>query len=107
MLNSIETLVLGKFKESLLKRLRISNIILFASRERGDADPFSDMDVVVVVSGECDDKAREYISECAWEAGYQHGIVIVPVVFTKDEWENGPERFSLLARAVEGEGLAT
>jgi len=106
MLNPIEKVVLDKFKESLLKKLQISNIILFGSLARGDADPFSDMDVVVVVSAECDHEAREYISECAWEAGYQHGIVVVPVVFTKDEWENGPERFSLLARAVEGEGLA-
>lgn len=105
-MNSTEEMILSKFKESLLKGLQIFNIILFGSRARGDASAFSDMDVIVVVSGDCDDKARDYISECAWEAGYQHGIVVVPVVFTKDEWENGPQRFSLLAQAVEREGLA-
>jgi uncharacterized protein len=105
-MNPTEKIILNKFKESLLKRLQISNIILFGSRARGDAEAFSDMDVIVVLGGECDDSAREYISECAWEAGYEHGIVVVPIVFTKDEWENGPERFSLLAQAVEREGLA-
>ncbi len=77
-MNSTEEMILNKFKESLLKRLQISDIILFGSRARGDANTFS----------------------------YEHGIVVVPVVFTKDEWENGPERFSLLAQAVEREGMA-
>jgi hypothetical protein len=29
----------------------------------------------------------------------------VPVVYTKDEWKNSPERFSLLAMAIEKEGI--
>ena len=37
--------------------------------------------------------------------GFEHGIVVVPIVFTKDEWEKGPERYSLLAQAVEKEGV--
>ena len=105
-MNSTEEMIINRFRESLLEKLQISNIILFGSRARGDADAFSDMDVIVVVSGQYDDSAREYISECAWEAGYEHGIVVVPVVFTQDEWQNGPERFSLLAQAVEREGLS-
>jgi hypothetical protein len=32
-------------------------------------------------------------------------MVIVPVVFARDEWEDGPERYSLLAQAVELEGV--
>ena len=105
-MNATDKKILNEFKESLVKKLQISDIILFGSRARGDADAFSDMDVIVILSGEYDDSAREYISECAWEAGYEQGIIVVPVVFTKDEWENGPERFSLLAQAVEREGLA-
>ncbi len=33
------------------------------------------------------------------------GIVVVPVVFTRTEWESGPERQSLFVRAVETEGI--
>jgi hypothetical protein len=32
-------------------------------------------------------------------------MVIVPVVFSKEEWETGLERSSLLARAIEMEGI--
>jgi hypothetical protein len=30
---------------------------------------------------------------------------LVPVVFAQDEWENGPERYSLFVQTVEAEGL--
>lgn len=26
---------------------------------------------------------EEYVSSCAWEAGFEHGMVIVPVVYPK------------------------
>jgi hypothetical protein len=32
-------------------------------------------------------------------------MVIVPVVYSKKEWESGPDRISLLARAIEMEGV--
>ena len=63
------------------------------------------MDVLVVVEGTAGEDVRDYISDCAWEAGYREGILVVPVVFTRDEWENGPERHSLLAQAVAIEGV--
>ncbi len=48
---------------------------------------------------------RKQVSECAWEAGFEHGIVITPVVFTRDEWENGPERYSPFVQTVMSEGI--
>jgi len=104
-MNKIEKQVLGRLKRLLAKRVTLNRLILFGSRARGDADPDSDMDVLVVVEGPGEEEIRDYISECAWEAGYREGIVVVPVVFTRDEWENGPERSSLLAQAVAAEGV--
>jgi hypothetical protein len=31
--------------------------------------------------------------------------VLVPITFSREQWENGPERFSLLAQAVRAEGV--
>lgn len=104
-MSKIETRILRRLRALLLKRVVVDRLILFGSRARGDADPDSDMDVLVVVSGPADDEVRDYISTCAWEAGYRDGILVVPVVFTRDEWEGGPERNSLLARAVALEGV--
>jgi predicted nucleotidyltransferase len=101
----IEKTILEHFKTRLRERLQVQKVILFGSRARGDADPQSDLDVVVVLDDGADAAAREYVSDCAWDAGFAHGIVVVPVVFTRSEWEHGPERQSLFVRAVEAEGV--
>jgi predicted nucleotidyltransferase len=100
----IEKQILDTFTSLVRKRIEVFRIVLFGSRARGDADPDSDMDVFVLVdalTGELED----FISECAWEAGFKHGIVIVPVVFSRNDWEHGPERYSLLADAIRSEGV--
>lgn len=102
---TLERTILDKFKALLAERVTVYKLILFGSRARGDAEPSSDMDVLVVLEGASSEKDRDYVSDCAWEAGFEHGIVVVPVVYTRNEWENSPERHSLLALAVEKEGV--
>jgi predicted nucleotidyltransferase len=104
-MNTMERKILKTFKASLLKKLPVHKVILFGSRARGDAGQYSDMDVVVILEKAPYEKDVDYIRECAWEAGFEHGIVVVPVVFSRDKWEESPERYSLLAMAVEKEGV--
>ena len=104
-MNALERTILIRFRELLSRRLQLHKLALFGSRARGDADPYSDLDVLVVMQGGVDREVRDYVSDCAWEAGFEHGVVVVPVVFSGEEWEKGPERHSLLAQAVETEGV--
>jgi predicted nucleotidyltransferase len=104
-MTALERKILERFKSLLLKKLSVHKIVLFGSRARGDSAEYSDMDVLVVLNKIKSKADRDYVSECAWEAGFEHGIVIVPVVYTRDEWENSPERSSLLAIAIEKEGV--
>ena len=104
-MNDIELTVLNKFRSLLTEKLSVHKMILFGSRAKGSADPYSDMDLVVILDGLLSEEIKEYVSDCAWEAGFGHGIVLVPVVFARDEWENGPERYSLFVQTVETEGL--
>ena len=98
-----EKQILETFAHLVRKKVSLRSVVLFGSRARGDADPDSDMDVLVIVQ-ELTEEGEEYISECAWKAGFEYGIVLVPVTFLQSEWENGPERFSLLAEAIKSEG---
>ena len=103
-MNPIEKNVLETFMTLMREQIIVHRVVLFGSRARGDADADSDMDVLVVVDGLTEDM-EDYISECAWEAGFERGIVLVPVVFSQNDWENGPERYSLLAEAIKSEGV--
>jgi len=106
MINPVESKIIERFKQLLSEKVHVWEIILFGSRARGDADPDSDMDILVVLNGKADKPSREAVSDCAWEAGFDYGVVIVPVVYSRDEWENGPERSSLLSIAINREGIA-
>lgn len=101
----IEKQVLMIFKNLLSKRIDDFELYLYGSRARGDSKPDSDMDILVI-AGQVTKEIEDYISDCAWEAGFEHGIVVVPLVYTRQEWETGPERSSSFARAIRSEGIA-
>jgi len=101
-----ERSVLEDLRRRLTRRLKLHSMSLFGSRARGDADADSDMDVLVVLEGAADAEAEEYVRLCAWEAGIDKGIVVVPVTVSRAEWQDGPLSSSLLALAVEKEEVA-
>lgn len=97
--------ILAKLKAKLQKRLPLSRLVLFGSRARGDADLDSDLDVLVVLNTPVSREVEDYVNDCAWEAGLEHGIVVVPVTVPRLDWEEGLLSSSLLAIAVRQEGI--
>lgn len=99
-----EQIVLDKFKTLLSERLPDFQMMLFGSRARGDADECSDMDVIVIADS-LDKEIEDYISDCAWEAGIDDGIVVCPVSYSKEEWESSLSRQSSFAKSVKRDGV--
>lgn len=105
MLRMPEKRVLEHFKRLLVEHsMPLHSLVLFGSRARGDADLDSDYDVLVVVE-RLDRSLQMTISRCAWEAGFADCLLIIPVVVTREEIENGPFRSSLLMQAIRDEGV--
>jgi predicted nucleotidyltransferase len=96
--------VLAELRSDLERKVPLHSLVLFGSRARGDSAGDSDMDVLVVVD-RLNWEIEQTIRDCTWRIGLSHGIVIVPVIYSRDEWENGPDRSSLLALAIEKEGV--
>ena len=103
-MNPIEKKVIETFTTLMREKIIVHRVALFGSRARGDADVDSDMDVLVIVDDPTD-QTEDFISQCAWDAGFENDIVLVPIVFSRNDWENGPERYSLLAEAIKSEGV--
>ena len=99
-----DRLVLNRFKNLLSKNLKVKQLVLFGSRARGDADPDSDMDILVILDNH-DQVVEKYVSDCAWEAGIDDGIVICPIIYSTLEWESDITQYSLLAKMVREEGV--
>ncbi|MBI5116498.1 nucleotidyltransferase domain-containing protein [Candidatus Poribacteria bacterium] len=93
------------FKRLVERRVPVRRILAFGSRAKGNAGPESDLDLFVEVEQRTPE-IREYISHCAWEAGFDEGVVVTTVVFTREELENTAEGHSPLVKNVLREGIA-
>jgi len=94
-----------RLKNRLQERVNLHQVIVFGSRARGDAESDSDMDVLVILNEPVSRRSRKIVSDNAWEIAFDAGVVVVPIVVSRDGWENGPDRASLLAMAVREEGM--
>ena len=105
MIKDSDRKLVERFKRLMIEQgVPLYKTIVFGSRARGDAEPDSDLDVLVLVE-HLNPAMRKTISHCAWEIGFEAGILIQTVVMSRDEAEHGPEQSSLLMLAVEEEGV--
>ena len=105
MINEVDRNLVERFKSLMIERgVPVYKTIVFGSRARGERDPESDLDVLVLVES-LDFAIRSTVSRCAWEVGFEEGVLIQSVVMTRDQAEKGPEQSSLLMLAVREEGV--
>ena len=103
-MNRKDQTIARHFKQLIQQRVTPLEVRVFGSRARGDAAPDSDMDVFVVVEHSTHD-IEKYVSDCAWEVGFEEDVVIVPVVVGRDRLE-GPLGESVFVINVNREGIA-
>jgi len=82
-----------------------ARIWAFGSRARGDATWESDLDICVVLE-KLTSEDRDAIGHIAWEVGFEHETLIMPICFTNEEFERGPMSESTLVMNILREGVA-
>jgi predicted nucleotidyltransferase len=79
--------------------------ILFGSEARGEARPYSDIDLLILVDGDTISLAQEEaITLPLYELELKTGVAISPIVIPKTQWENRPFKTSFYLNIV-NEGI--
>lgn len=96
--------VIKQIEGALKKELKeqIKDVILFGSRARGDFQPESDYDILVLVTKKTKE-LRDKIDEIVWEISWEHNIVIPVFIYEKSRFEN--DKFEPLFMNIQKEGI--
>ncbi|MFP4500352.1 MAG: nucleotidyltransferase domain-containing protein [Candidatus Hydrogenedentota bacterium] len=83
-------------REALLQRIKEvvrgfdpeAEIILYGSRARGDAEPGSDWDLLVLLSEEPDRHERAAIESAIYQIELESDEILVPIIRSKGFWDS-------------------
>jgi predicted nucleotidyltransferase len=67
----------------------VKSIVLFGSKSRGDDDPESDIDLLVLTTRLLTREERHEISDLLFPIQLRHDVVISPLIVHAEEWESG------------------
>ncbi len=87
-----------KFKNQLI------SAILFGSRARGEAEPDSDLDMLVVMS-QADLKIRKAIHHLAVEVWLEYGIYLSILVWSQSHWYKVAQLDTSLYQNIQQDGI--
>jgi predicted nucleotidyltransferase len=104
-INKTEQLAIERFAQEIKSKLNIKKFILFGSRARGDSEPFSDIDLLVLTDRPRTRTDREQIADVSAEINVSYGVAISCLYFNEQEWENSDNINPLLKENVSREGI--
>ncbi|MCL6479947.1 MAG: nucleotidyltransferase domain-containing protein [Peptococcaceae bacterium] len=97
--------VLQRCRDLIWKIVPGATVILYGSRARGNADPESDYDLLVLVKGYVNWQLEERIREELYPLELETGIAFSLVVFSEEDWNTPLYRAMPFSRNVRQEGI--
>ncbi|UCE53828.1 MAG: nucleotidyltransferase domain-containing protein [Desulfobacterales bacterium] len=105
MMSKEDRKILKNFKARVHERFSDARIWAFGSRARGDATWDSDFDIFIVLRV-VDQKTDRWISDIAWEVGFENDRVITTVLIDNEQFEHGPISESTILSNILREGIS-
>lgn len=75
--------------EVLQKSLPVAQVVLFGSKSRGDDDPESDIDLLVLTHRPVSRAERHAAVDALFDIQLRHDVVLSPLVVAAEEWRAG------------------
>lgn len=79
---------------------RLSDVVLFGSYARGEADSDSDIDLLVVLQGSVDPwEELRCLDDLLWQLSFEHGVTVSALPVSEEQWRTGGAPVLVEARA--------
>ncbi len=101
-----ETALLDQIRETVRAIEPDAQVILYGSRARGDSEPDSDWDILVLLDGPIDSERKRAVSHRLYELEWETGTVLSPVIRERAQWESSLYRAMPFHWNVIREGIA-
>ncbi|MBC8527776.1 MAG: nucleotidyltransferase domain-containing protein [Candidatus Cloacimonetes bacterium] len=77
---------------------------IFGSRARDDFEEDSDLDIFLELE-ENNPKIRNIIDHLSWKIGFENDLIIMTLIHSKDEVENGIYKYTLIYKSILRDGI--
>ncbi|MFH0813303.1 MAG: nucleotidyltransferase domain-containing protein [Pseudomonadota bacterium] len=91
----------------LKEKFLVSEVILFGSKARGDDDPESDIDLLLLTPEPLSWRERENIINTLFDVELTYDVVISIMDTTVSEWENGVFTVLPIHKNISRDGVVT
>jgi predicted nucleotidyltransferase len=91
--------------QGLRSRWPVERVILFGSKARGDDEPDSDVDLLVITSTQIDRATEDAMHDAAWDTGLRHGRCVQLVVRSHERWYHGVDQATPLRLQINADGV--
>ncbi|AEI45625.1 nucleotidyltransferase family protein [Paenibacillus mucilaginosus] len=93
----------------LLQRIKVEfgvkRLLFFGSRVRGEADQYSDIDLLVLTEKTRTIQDRYCLSDISAEISIDYGVTLNCLYFNEDDWKSGESVNPQLKANIEREGI--
>jgi predicted nucleotidyltransferase len=92
-------------KKAIRQVVPDADVILYGSRARGDADKYSDYDILIIVNGSVDMALEERILDNIYPLELETCEVLTFIVYSEQDWNSPLYRAMPLHKNVDREGI--
>ena len=97
--------LLGRCKKAITQVAADAEVILYGSRARGDAEEYSDYDILVVVGGQASVPLHKKMIESIYPLELETDAVLTLAIYNKEQWNTPLYRAMPLHENIDRDGV--